>query len=164
MHFCHELSSLADSAHPSQSIGSGLRSQLPCPSTFLCPDSLSFSCPLNLKCFPYSCPGEPQLTPRGETWGSRWSYGFDLSQFFHTHVVGFCMAPLTRVSLFYRNGDKTIMFSNGEKEIHTARFKRKEFPDGTTKTVYCNGCQETKYASGRVRVKDEKGTVILDWK
>uniref|UniRef100_Q62183 Tcp-10 n=1 Tax=Mus musculus TaxID=10090 RepID=Q62183_MOUSE len=63
-----------------------------------------------------------------------------------------------------RNGDKTIMFSNGEKEIHTARFKRKEFPDGTTKTVYCNGCQETKYASGRVRVKDEKGTVILDWK
>ncbi|XP_052025792.1 centromere protein J-like isoform X3 [Apodemus sylvaticus] len=63
-----------------------------------------------------------------------------------------------------RNGDKTIMFSNGQKEIHTARFKRREFPDGTTKTVYCNGCQETKYASGRVRVKDETGTVILDWK
>lgn len=64
----------------------------------------------------------------------------------------------------HRNGDKTIMFSNGQKEIHTARFKRREFPDGTTKTVYCNGCQETKYASGRVRVKDETGTVILDWK
>ncbi|XP_021511161.1 centromere protein J-like [Meriones unguiculatus] len=63
-----------------------------------------------------------------------------------------------------RNGDKTITFSNGQKEIHTARFKRREFPDGTTKTVYCNGCQETKYASGRVRVKDEMGTVILDWK
>uniref|UniRef100_A0A8C2LBR2 Centromere protein J C-terminal domain-containing protein n=1 Tax=Cricetulus griseus TaxID=10029 RepID=A0A8C2LBR2_CRIGR len=63
-----------------------------------------------------------------------------------------------------RNGDKIIMFSNGQKEIHTARFKRREFPDGTTKTVYCNGCQETKYASGRVRVKDEMGTVILDWK
>lgn len=56
------------------------------------------------------------------------------------------------------------MFSNGQKEIHTARFKRREFPDGTTKTVYCNGCQETKYASGRIRVKDETGTVILDWK
>lgn len=67
-------------------------------------------------------------------------------------------------SLFCRNGDKTIMFSNGQKEIHTARFKRREFPDGTTKTVYCNGCQETKYASGRIRVKDETGTVILDWK
>nr|XP_048277134.1 centromere protein J-like [Myodes glareolus]XP_048277145.1 centromere protein J-like [Myodes glareolus] len=63
-----------------------------------------------------------------------------------------------------RNGDKVIMFSNGQKEIHTARFKRREFPDGTTKTVYCNGCQETKYASGRVRVKDETGAVILDWK
>ncbi|OBS82720.1 hypothetical protein A6R68_23295, partial [Neotoma lepida] len=63
-----------------------------------------------------------------------------------------------------RNGDKTIVFSNGQKEIHTARFKRREFPDGSTKTVYCNGCQETKYASGRVRVKDEMGTVILDWK
>lgn len=68
------------------------------------------------------------------------------------------------VFLFYRNGDKVIMFSNGQKEIHTARFKRREFPDGTTKTVYCNGCQETKYASGRVRVKDETGAVILDWK
>ncbi|KAL1770366.1 centromere protein J-like [Sigmodon hispidus] len=63
-----------------------------------------------------------------------------------------------------RNGDKTIKFINGQKEIHTARFKRREFPDGSTKTVYCNGCQETKYASGRVRVKDEMGTVILDWK
>lgn len=79
-------------------------------------------------------------------------------------MVCFCMVPLSRVSLFDRNGDKTIMFSNGQKEIHTARFKRREFPDGTTKTVYCNGCQETKYASGRVRVKDETGTVILDWK
>ncbi|CAO2628818.1 Centromere protein J [Lemmus lemmus] len=61
------------------------------------------------------------------------------------------------------NGDKVIMFSNGQKEIHTARFKRREFPDGTSKTVYCNGCQETKYASGRVRIKDETGAVILDW-
>uniref|UniRef100_A0A8C6W3P8 Centromere protein J C-terminal domain-containing protein n=1 Tax=Nannospalax galili TaxID=1026970 RepID=A0A8C6W3P8_NANGA len=56
-----------------------------------------------------------------------------------------------------RNGDKTIMFSNGKRKIHTAKFKRREFPDGTTKT-------ETKYASGRVRVKDETGTIILDWK
>lgn len=75
-----------------------------------------------------------------------------------------CVAPPIRVFLSYRNGDKVIMFSNGQKEIHTTRFKRREFPDGTTKTVYCNGCQETKYASGRVRVKDETGAVILDWK
>nr|XP_020039019.1 T-complex protein 10A homolog [Castor canadensis] len=63
-----------------------------------------------------------------------------------------------------RNGDKTIMFSNGQKEIHTARFKRREFLDGTVRTVYCSGCQETKYASGRVKVKDESGNIILDWK
>ncbi|KAM4865680.1 T-complex protein 10A homolog 2-like isoform 2-T2 [Thomomys bottae] len=63
-----------------------------------------------------------------------------------------------------RNGDKTITFSNGQKEIHTANFKRREFPDGTTKTVYCSGCQETKYASGRLKVRDETGSVILDRK
>ncbi|XP_058145522.1 T-complex protein 10A homolog 1 isoform X1 [Dasypus novemcinctus] len=61
-----------------------------------------------------------------------------------------------------RNGDKTIVFSNGQKEIHTAQFKRREYPDGSVKTVYCNGCQETKYASGRVKVKDEAGNIILD--
>ncbi|KAM7135069.1 T-complex protein 10A homolog 1 [Molossus nigricans] len=42
-----------------------------------------------------------------------------------------------------RNGDKTIVFSNGHRDIHTAQFKRREFPDGTIKTVYCNGRQET---------------------
>jgi hypothetical protein len=56
------------------------------------------------------------------------------------------------------------MFSNGQKEIHTARFKRREFLDGTVRTVYCSSCQETKYASGRVKVKDESGNIILDWK
>eukprot|EP00074_Homo_sapiens_P090292 XP_016866720.1 T-complex protein 10A homolog isoform X9 [Homo sapiens] len=63
-----------------------------------------------------------------------------------------------------RNGDKTIVLSNGQKEIHTARFKRREYPDGTVKTVYCSGCQETKYASGRVKIKDEAGNVVLDEK
>ncbi|XP_072878379.1 T-complex protein 10A homolog 1-like isoform X1 [Chlorocebus sabaeus] len=63
-----------------------------------------------------------------------------------------------------RNGDKTIVLSNGQKEIHTAQFKRREYPDGTVKTVYCSGCQETKYASGRVKIKDEAGNIILDEK
>ncbi|XP_072499978.1 T-complex protein 10A homolog 2-like isoform X2 [Notamacropus eugenii] len=63
-----------------------------------------------------------------------------------------------------RNGDKTIMFSNGQKEIHTSQFKRREFPDGTVKTVYNTGHQETKYISGRVRIKDEAGKIILDKK
>lgn len=70
---------------------------------------------------------------------------------------------LPRVSLL-RNGDKTIVLSNGQKEIHTAQFKRREYPDGTVKTVYCSGCQETKYASGRVKIKDEAGNIILDEK
>ncbi|XP_051710136.1 centromere protein J isoform X2 [Oryctolagus cuniculus] len=61
-----------------------------------------------------------------------------------------------------RNGDRTIVFSNGQREIHTAQFKRRDFPDGSVKTVYANGRQETKYACGRVRIKDETGGTILD--
>uniref|UniRef100_A0A8V0XNM4 Centromere protein J C-terminal domain-containing protein n=1 Tax=Gallus gallus TaxID=9031 RepID=A0A8V0XNM4_CHICK len=63
-----------------------------------------------------------------------------------------------------KNGDKLVVFSNGQKEFHTAQFKRREYPDGTIKTVYCNGRQETKYLSGRVRIKDEEGNIILDKK
>ncbi|XP_066479006.1 centromere protein J-like [Tiliqua scincoides] len=63
-----------------------------------------------------------------------------------------------------KNGAKTVLFNNGQKEIHTAQFKRREYPDGTVKTVYANGRQETKYSSGRVRVKDEKGSFIVDQK
>ncbi|PKU41537.1 centromere protein j-like [Limosa lapponica baueri] len=63
-----------------------------------------------------------------------------------------------------KNGDKTVVFSNGQKEVHTAQFKRREYPDGTVKTVYCNGRQETKYSTGRVRIKDEEGNIILDKK
>ncbi|XP_017932839.2 centromere protein J-like [Manacus vitellinus] len=64
-----------------------------------------------------------------------------------------------------KNGDKIVIFSNGQKEIHTAQFKRREYPDGTVKTVYCNGRRETKYSTGRVQIKDEevvKVTTILD--
>lgn len=57
-----------------------------------------------------------------------------------------------------------VIFSNGQKEIHTAQFKRREYPDGTRKTVYSNGRQETKYSSGRVRIRDEEGNIILDKK
>lgn len=79
------------------------------------------------------------------------------------------LAPRSRPWLTWclpsaRNGDRTILFSNGQRETHTPQFKRREFPDGTVKTVYCNGCQETKYASGRVKVKDVTGSVILDQK
>ncbi|XP_060128806.1 centromere protein J-like isoform X2 [Zootoca vivipara] len=61
-----------------------------------------------------------------------------------------------------KSGVKTIQFHNGQKEIHMAQSTRREYPDGTVKTVYANGQQETKYSSGRVRIKDEKEIVILD--
>lgn len=62
------------------------------------------------------------------------------------------------------DGTKVIEFDNGQREFHTAQYKKREYPDGTVKTVYTNGQQETKYASGRVRVKDKDGNVIMDTK
>ncbi|XP_010212429.1 PREDICTED: centromere protein J-like [Tinamus guttatus] len=61
-----------------------------------------------------------------------------------------------------KNGDKIMVFSNRQKEIHTAQFKRREYPDDTAKTVYSNGRQETRYASGHVQIKDKKGNIILE--
>ncbi|KAM7131825.1 centrosomal P4.1-associated protein isoform 2-T3 [Ciconia maguari] len=63
-----------------------------------------------------------------------------------------------------RDGSKTIEFNNGQRELHTSQFKRREYPDGTVKTVYMNGQQETKYVSGRIRVKDKDGNIIMDTK
>ncbi|XP_066225210.1 centromere protein J [Saccopteryx leptura] len=63
-----------------------------------------------------------------------------------------------------RDGSKIIEFTNGQRELHTAQFKRREYPDGTVKTVYANGHQETKYTFGRVRVKDKDGNVLMDTK
>ncbi|KAG7460971.1 hypothetical protein MATL_G00204670 [Megalops atlanticus] len=62
------------------------------------------------------------------------------------------------------NGEKTVEFPSGQREIHTSQYKRREYPDGTIKTIYSNGRQETKYSSGRVRIKDQSGKVIIDKK
>ncbi|CAH1801080.1 unnamed protein product [Owenia fusiformis] len=59
-------------------------------------------------------------------------------------------------------GVKTLEFSNGQREIHTAQYKKREYPDGTVKTVYPDGRQETRYANGRLRVKDAAGNVTMD--
>lgn len=59
-----------------------------------------------------------------------------------------------------RNGDKTIVFSNGQRDVHTAEFKRRECADGTVRTVYCDGRQETRLPSGRVRVRGEPGSRV----
>ncbi|XP_017285615.1 centromere protein J isoform X2 [Kryptolebias marmoratus] len=60
------------------------------------------------------------------------------------------------------DGTKQIHFNTGQKEVHTADYKRREYPDGTVKTVYTDGRQETYYPTGRIRVKDKDGNVILD--
>ncbi|KAM4560742.1 centrosomal P4.1-associated protein [Fundulus diaphanus] len=60
------------------------------------------------------------------------------------------------------DGTKEIHFNTGQKEIHTAEYKRREYPDGTVKTVYTDGRQETRYPTGRLRVKDKDGNVVLD--
>uniref|UniRef100_A0A672RJH7 Centromere protein J C-terminal domain-containing protein n=2 Tax=Sinocyclocheilus grahami TaxID=75366 RepID=A0A672RJH7_SINGR len=62
------------------------------------------------------------------------------------------------------DGSKMIQFNTGQREIHTADFKRREYPDGTIKTVYSDGRQETQYPTGRVRLKDTQGHVIMDTK
>lgn len=59
------------------------------------------------------------------------------------------------MSLVLRSGEKIVDFPNGHREIHTSRYKRREDPDGTVKTIYADGRQETQYASGRVRVKQK---------
>ncbi|KAJ8013109.1 hypothetical protein DPEC_G00049870 [Dallia pectoralis] len=60
------------------------------------------------------------------------------------------------------DGSKEIQFNTGQKEIHTADYKRREYPDGTVKTVYTDGRQETRYPTGRLRVKDRDGNVVMD--
>ncbi|XP_043987760.1 centromere protein J isoform X1 [Gambusia affinis] len=60
------------------------------------------------------------------------------------------------------DGTKEIHFNTGQKETHTAEYKRREYPDGTVKTVYTDGRQETRYPTGRLRVKDKDGNVVLD--
>ena len=60
------------------------------------------------------------------------------------------------------NGNKQISFPNGQKEVHTVLYKKREYPDGTTKTVFTDGRQETRYSNGRVRIKDASGVVVVD--
>nr|CAH7741184.1 unnamed protein product [Callosobruchus chinensis] len=60
------------------------------------------------------------------------------------------------------NGEKTLLLPNGQKEVHTKEHKRREYPDGTVKILYPDGTQETRYATGRIRIKDSNGVLIHD--
>lgn len=53
-----------------------------------------------------------------------------------------------------------VEFPNGQREVHTSQYKRREYPDGTVKTIYPSGQQETKYASGRVHIRKMKGATV----
>lgn len=57
---------------------------------------------------------------------------------------------------------KIIYLCNGQIETHNEKFKKREYPDGTIKIVYSDGTQESRYANGRVRLKDPDGKLILD--
>lgn len=63
-----------------------------------------------------------------------------------------------------QQGGKVIEYPNKQREIHTKDYKRREYPDGSIKTVYTNGISETRYANGRTRVKDAAGNIISDKK
>ncbi|XP_026754903.2 centromere protein J [Galleria mellonella] len=60
------------------------------------------------------------------------------------------------------NDERRIVFSSGQVEVHAKDHKRREFPDGTVKLVYNDGTSETRYTSGRVRIKDKHGNLIMD--
>ena len=51
------------------------------------------------------------------------------------------------------------------KEIRTKEYRRRELPDGTTKTIFNDtNLTETRYSSGRIRIKDASGKIIVDRK
>ncbi|XP_011499924.1 PREDICTED: centromere protein J [Ceratosolen solmsi marchali] len=60
------------------------------------------------------------------------------------------------------DGEKILILPNGQREIHTKEHKRREYLDGTVKLIYPNGIQETRYANGRIRLKDKDGNLIMD--
>ena len=78
------------------------------------------------------------------------------------HHLGALGLVLTFPHSLRRDGTKEIQFNTGQKEVHTADYKRREYPDGTVKTVFSDGRQETRYPTGRLRIKDKDGNVLSD--
>lgn len=61
-----------------------------------------------------------------------------------------------------KNESRILSFPNGQREIHTANHKRREYPDGTVKMAYLDGSFETRYSNGRIRIKDKEGNLLSD--
>ena len=70
--------------------------------------------------------------------------------------------PDSTVVTVQPNGDRVLQLPNGQVEEHTSQQKKRTYPDGTVKIVHMDGRQETRYAGGRVRVKDSEGVLIQD--
>ena len=69
----------------------------------------------------------------------------------------------TKMCTDSKNEVRTLFLPNGQKEIHTKEYKKREYPDGSVRTIFNDsGNQETRYANGRVRVKDKEGTLLSD--
>lgn len=58
--------------------------------------------------------------------------------------------------------EKKLIFPDGTIEEHNKDFRRRTFPDGTVKTIFEDGHQETRYKNGRLRIKDKNKNVIID--
>lgn len=59
------------------------------------------------------------------------------------------------------DGTETVDYPNGQREVRTDLYKSRYYPNGTVKTVYADGKQVTRYANGRVRIKDGDGTLLV---
>uniref|UniRef100_A0A5S6QMG6 Centromere protein J C-terminal domain-containing protein n=1 Tax=Trichuris muris TaxID=70415 RepID=A0A5S6QMG6_TRIMR len=60
------------------------------------------------------------------------------------------------------DGTETFSFKDGSKEIRHKDYVRRDFPNGDVKFKHADGTEETRYANGRLRVKDPNGKVIRD--
>ncbi len=60
------------------------------------------------------------------------------------------------------SGDRRLEMPNGQVEEHTEMFKKRIYPDGTEKILHKDGRQETRYANGRVRIRDSLGNLTQD--
>ena len=46
--------------------------------------------------------------------------------------------------------------------MHYVSFQKREYPDGTVKILYDDGRMETRFPSGRIRIKDSDGNLMHD--
>jgi len=62
------------------------------------------------------------------------------------------------------NGECTITWPSGQKEVRTAMYVKRIYTNGTVKTMYADGSEETRYWNGRVRRKNKDGVLVDDTK